>query len=256
MKSNLSVFVERWLAASEAGVWSFLFLALFILFLYVVQLGVLEKSAHKYAFVSKNETRYLWYMSLCLTLAITFASCFWITNITSVTLNSHLYGIGFISMIIGISVGYSLYAVINFYYPYVLEKRLTHMRFRPRLSPKNGHQLRLLTEVEEDEYLTQEMIADENAHIYDYDVWIDEDTGEKIIEKYDAHSHALICENCQFRTLHDYKEEVIHEATDSDPGMVKRYYKCSYCNHKEEKIATTAPLSLEAESEDFMSELY
>ena len=96
-------------------------------------------------------------------------------------------------MIIGISVGYSLYAAINFYYPYVLEKRLTYLRFRPRWSPKNGHPLRLLTEVEEDEFLTQEMIADESVHFYDYDVWIDEETGEKIIAKYDAHAHALIC---------------------------------------------------------------
>ena len=60
--------------------------------------------------------------------------------------------------------------------------------------------MKLLNELEEDTYLTTEMIEHENNFTFDYDVWLDEDTGYKFIEKFDVHLHVLICPECNFRT--------------------------------------------------------
>ena len=95
--------------------------------------------------------------------------------------------------------------------------------------------MRLLSEEEEDVHLDEGMQAEENVFSIDYDVWVDEETGEVQIEKYLGYLEALECGSCGFRTLKLNKEEIIHAATEETEGKLIKHYKCTYC----ESVRTT-----------------
>ena len=84
------------------------------------------------------------------------------------------------------------------------------------------------------------MQAEENVFSLDYDVWIDEASGDTHIEKYKGHLNAHECDNCGFQTLRLIKEEVAEEATEFWDGSVNQEYNCSYCGRvKRKTIALT-----------------
>jgi len=240
MNEQLLNFVEKWLIAVEIGAGTFLGLGLVIFLIYLIKLKGIKSLADKYSFVSKNEKKYLWYACLSLTFTIVFSINGIIAGFVSIGTPYHLYSIAFISIIGGVAVGYSLFALIQFYYPFMLEKRLKHLRYKPRVSPITGKQLRLLKEDEEDVHMTEEMIADEDSFAFDYDVWLDDESGFKIIEKYDGHLHNYLCSQCKLRTLKEYREEIIQQPTHIEAGLVKKYFKCSFCDYKEEKMASVS----------------
>ena len=105
------------------------------------------------------------------------------------------------------------------------------------MTSKGGAKMRLLNELEEDEHMTDEMMAAEEAMEADFDVWIDDNSGEKVIKQYDITEHALVCPNCNFRTLKERSEEVVLEPTELDDGKLERNYKCTYCGWLENKEA-------------------
>ena len=106
--------------------------------------------------------------------------------------------------------------------------------------------MRLLTEDEEDIHLTDEMIEHEEAMKYEYDVWIDDETGHKFIERYDGQQHAKLCPSCNFTTLKEYKEEEIEAPSQTKAGLAKKFYRCSYCQHHEAHEVKIAALSEKA----------
>ena len=93
-------------------------------------------------------------------------------------------------------VGYVGALILEYYYPTKLSRKLNKWRYTPRINPKTHNKMRLLSESEEDVHLDEGMQAEENVFSIDYDVWIDEKTGEVKIEKYDGHLIALRCGNC------------------------------------------------------------
>ena len=141
----------------------------------------------------------------------------------------------FIGIFIATLHAYVAFLVFKYYYPGKLEKRLKKLRFTPRINPSTGNKMKLLSEDEEDSYLDEGMQAEENAFSVDYDVWIDEATGETKIEKYKGHLHALECDRCGFQTLKLEKEEVLVQPTDTTDGEILKEYKCSYCGRIKRK---------------------
>lgn len=141
----------------------------------------------------------------------------------------------FIAGCIGLLYGYVAHLVLKFYYPGKLEKKLRKLRYTPRVNPENGNKMKLLSEEEEDAYLDDGMQAEENVFSVDYDVWIDESTGFTKIEKYKGHLSALKCDRCGFQTLRLSKEEIIHEATETEDGELLKEYTCTYCNRIKRK---------------------
>ena len=135
---------------------------------------------------------------------------------------------GFIALCIAVLIGYIFYLILQFYYPTKLEKRLRALRYAPRIS-KTGNEMRLLSEEEEDVHLDEGKQAEENAFSVDYDVWVDEKTGEVQIEKYPGYMLALECGSCGFQTLNLINEEIIKPATETEEGQLLKNYKCSYC---------------------------
>ncbi len=133
-------------------------------------------------------------------------------------------------------------SLIKVYYPFYVEKRMNKLRHKPRVNPNNGNKMKLISEEDEDEYLTDEQIEEEAMHAVDYDVWLDEETGYKKIEKYEGSSLAVECPSCGYRTLRIENEEVIRSATVDQEGELLNYFKCSYCNHRERRTVVTNKL--------------
>lgn len=128
-------------------------------------------------------------------------------------------------------VGYVGSLILEYYYPTRLSKKLKKWRYIPRINPKTGNKMRLLSETEEDVHLTEGMQAEENVFSIDYDVWIDEKSGDVKIEKYDGRLIALQCGNCGFYTMKVVREEIIERNDDESPRELIKHYQCSYCKN-------------------------
>ena len=87
--------------------------------------------------------------------------------------------------------GYIASLILRFYYPTRLSQKLKRLRYTPRINPKTGNKMQLLSEDEEDVYLDEGQRAEEDAFSIDYDVWIDQATGDTTVEKYEGHLTAL-----------------------------------------------------------------
>jgi hypothetical protein len=98
--------------------------------------------------------------------------------------------------------------------------------------------MKLLSEEEEDAYLDEGMIAEENLFSMDYDVWKDEVTGYVKIEKYAGHLHAVQCPECNYQTFKVVKEEILKTPTETEEGELMKHYLCGYCGYKAKKAVT------------------
>ena len=225
--------------------WACAALSVLIVLLYFVRLASIGKRTKKHAFATAKEISNLNLASNILATGVVFLMFTAIVKWIGKSAIYIFFGAGFFSFIIGFAAGYALWAVWKYYYPFVLEKRLNKIRFSPMKS-KEGNPMRLMNEEEEDEYMTEAMIEEEDAGIADYDIWVDEKTGQKVVEKYDLHFHALVCDNCNFRTLKDIKEEVIKEPTATEQGIMHKEYKCTYCGHRKTKELKIASWNEEA----------
>jgi hypothetical protein len=136
----------------------------------------------------------------------------------------------------------AFFSLVRIYYPRQLEKRLAKFRNTPRISP-DGNIMRKLNESEEEHHI-EEFLKDEgNVHSIDYDIWIDEQTGQKKIEKYVAYQHVEECSECGFFTMKLQLEDVEQAPTLDDQGVIMKHYKCSYCGHREKREIVVARLS-------------
>jgi len=131
--------------------------------------------------------------------------------------------------------------VYKYSYPSTLDKKLKILRFKPRVS-STGDQMRLLTEEEEDVHLDEGMQAEEDVFSVDYDVWVDEKTGEIKIEKYAGRLEASKCNTCGFYTMKLKNEEIIEPATDEVEGEMIQKMECGYCGAKRTKQVRIAKL--------------
>lgn len=156
----------------------------------------------------------------------------------------------FMSVAVGTLVAYVAYLVLEYYWPTRVNRKLRRWRYLPRVNAKNGRKMRLLSEDEEDVHLDEGMKAEENIFSIDYDVWIDESTGDLKIEKYPGHLQALQCGSCGFFTMKVMREEVTVEPRLNEPGELVKHYQCSYCKAVR---ATSFRISTK-EQEDYKSE--
>ncbi len=87
------------------------------------------------------------------------------------------------------------------------------------------------------------MQAEENVFSIDYDVWMDDATGETKIERYEGYMEALECGSCGFRTLKIAREEIVEPATVSNDGELLKHFECNYCSSKRTTQHTIAKLT-------------
>lgn len=203
----------------------------------LVKLVTIKQPKDKYDFINRYERDMLWYSTLSFIVA---GGCY----VTSILSTEPLYifvGI-FISVMFGMIIGVIIYNYLKFYYPTFIEKRLHRLRYQPRVNPRTGNKMKLLSEDEEDVYLDEGMQAEENIFSVDYDVWIDEETGFTKIEKYQGHLHALKSPMCGYYTLRVVREEIIESPTEDKEGTLIKYYECSYTGYKTQKVFNIAKL--------------
>lgn len=204
---------------------------LLIILGYFLKLATTSDSKTKYDFINKYEIKVLWIAALI----IVVGACFF-ANSNIIELNAlWIFVRIFTTVSMGMIVALIIQNLLKFYYPFFIEKRLKVLRYKPRISPKTGKPMKLLSEEEEDAYLDEGMQAEENLFSMDYDVWKDDETGYIKIEKYAGHLHAIQCPECNYQTFKVVREEIIKEPTATEEGELLKHYQCSYCGNKARK---------------------
>ena len=227
--------------------WVLFFIALgisiLVFFVYKFKYWSTKDLKEKFDLASQSETGMLQTSQYILAVAIFFVINTQKTD--TVQLSLVWFGIRiFIGLAIGTLHGYVMFLIFKYYYPGPLSKKLEKLRYTPRINPKTGNKMKLLSEDEEDAYLDEGMQAEENVFSVDYDVWIDPQTGDTKIEKYQGHLTALECDRCGFQTLRLVKEEVLQEATEYYDGELQQEFNCSYCGRiKRKKVKLSKKLN-------------
>ncbi len=219
-------------------------IGLAILLYYVVRLAFLNEKKDKYDFIIRNEINMLWYSAI----ALVVAAAIYANTFAFEAEPIWLFVRTFVSLAFATILGVIVQNLLLFYYPFFIEKRLQKLRYSPRINPSTGNIMKLLSEEEEDVHLEAGMQAEEDLHAIDYDVWIDEATGFKRIEKYDGHLHALQCPECNYQTFKVKFEELIVAPTVNQEGELIKHYNCAYCDLKSRKVFKVAKLEPQSAS--------
>ncbi|MFZ6009931.1 MAG: hypothetical protein ACOYXT_06230 [Bacteroidota bacterium] len=227
---------ESWNALAKNiayGAWA---IALLIVLGHVIRLGTMGDAKTKYDYINRSEIKTLWIASIILVIGC----CFFANSTVTLETASPLWIFVrlFVTVSMGMIVALITQNLLKFYYPFFIEKRLKVLRYKPRVSPKTGKAMKLLSEEEEDAYLDEGMQAEENVFSIDYDVWKDEETGYVKIEKYSGHLHALRCPECNYQTFKVVREEILKAPTATEEGELLKHYQCGYCGFKAKKNVT------------------
>jgi hypothetical protein len=246
--SNHSAFLEAWYNAMIIGGIICCTIGLIIYLVHNFRVAVIKDFKAKYDFITEHEIKT--YKKAFL--AVSVGLGFFINLYGSGASNLTSIGVWFFVRIFfgfagGTLVAYVANLVLEYYYPTKLNTKLQKLRYMPRVNPKTGHKMRLLSEEEEDVHLDMGKQAEENIFSIDYDVWIDEKTGDIKIEKYDGHLTALRCNNCGFFTMKVVREEITQRYEDESPKELIKHYKCEYCKN----LRATAFIISKKEAEDY-----
>ncbi len=203
-------------------------LALILWVGYKLKLNGLPSMKAKHDYISHNEANKLQRVHFTLAVSL-FFFINWLEYET-VALNIIWFFVRlFIGIAIAILYAYVARLLLKYFWPKKMHTRMRKLRYTPRVNPKTGNKMKLLSEAEEDAYLDEGKQAEENVFSVDYDVWIDEETGDTHIEKYDGRLSAEECDRCGFQTLKLEKEEILTPATDYEDGELQKEFKCVYC---------------------------
>lgn len=238
-------FLNAWNAYMLQGTVACIGIGFLILLYHEFRIFMIKDLKEKYDYVNLHEIRYFWYA------VIAFIAAGFLFFNTLFTEMIHDKGMTWFYVRLFITVSFAIisyfifYSVIRIYYPRSVERRLRKIRNKPRKSPE-GNLMRKLSEVEEDAHLEESMIHEEQFHSVDYDVWIDDKTGYKKIEKYMAFQHSEECPECGYFTLKIEREELEKAPTQDETGLFIKHFKCSYCGHREAREQMLAKLSTNA----------
>ena len=212
-------------------------LGLLIIVGYMIRLASIGGSKDKYDFINRHEINWLWIAAISIIAGTCFYANSGIVSITPLWIFVRV----FVSVSMGMITALIIQNLLKFYYPFFIEKRLKVLRYKPRISPKTGKPMKLLSEEEEDVHLDEGMQAEENVFSVDYDVWKDEETGFIKIEKYAGHLHAIQCPECNYQTFKVNREEILKTPTATEEGELLKHYQCSYCGYKAKKSVVLKP---------------
>ncbi len=243
MENNVNFF-ESWDDYMIFGGFTFIGIAALILLYHEFRIMMIKDLKERYDYVNNHEIQYFWYAFFAVILA---GALFGNTVATEKIIHRGIlwfYVRLFITTSFAIIAYFVFYSMVRIYYPRSVEKRLKKLRNKPRISPA-GNFMRKLSEQEEDAHLDASQIAEESGgvHSVDYDVWIDDKTGLKKVEKYLSYQHTEECPNCGFFTMKIDVEEIEKAPTATEAGLLAKHYQCSYCSHREIKEVTLSALS-------------
>lgn len=230
MDQSWASFLEIWRQLVFVLAGACLVLAIILRLVHSIKASSIKDPKEKYDYLKQNELKYYWRAALLVTIGLFL----FLNGLDNKTVQqSWVWFIIrlFVGGAIGTLLGYISYLVIKFYQPGRLQVKLDKLRYLPRISSQ-GNKMKLLSEEEEDVYLDEGMQAEENIFSVDYDVWVDDQSGEIKIEKYPGYFEVLKCGSCGFQTLKLHTEEIIKEPTETEEGELLKNYKCTYCSSK------------------------
>jgi hypothetical protein len=219
-------------------------LAALIILVHEIRILFTASEKNRYDYVNQHEIRYFWYAIIAF---IAGASLMLTVTISPrIIIDSNLKPVVDIFFLIAFVVVsyYVLSNLVRTLYPRFLESRLMAIRNKPRVSAA-GNIMRKLSADEGAVHLEEDEFTDTGnaVHSIEYDVWVDDKTGEKRIEKYFVHQHANKCEECGYYTMMINHEEIVKHPNLQEPGVLIEHYRCTYCKHREAKQVTIAPIS-------------
>lgn len=238
-------FLDSWSNYMYLGMVAFIILGFLILGYHELRILMIKDFKEKYDYVNLHEIKYFWYAVIAFIVA---GFMFFNTIATDMIHQSGMtwfYVRLFITTSFAIIFYFIFFSAVRIYYPRFVEKRLRKLRNRPRVS-STGNPMRKLSEQEEDAHLETSMIEEELFHSVDYDVWIDDASGEKKIEKYFAYQHSEECPECGYFTFRIDREELEKAPTENETGLFIKHFTCSYCSHREGREQVLASLSSNA----------
>ncbi len=223
-------FLETWNLVMMIGGSVAIVLGILYYFLYFFRASIIPDFKAKYDFINTQEIK--WFKRVFLLIGIGVA-CFINTYATKTItdMGTWFFVRVFFSIAGATLIAYVAALILDFWYPTKINIKLRKWRYMPRVNPKTGNKMKLLSEDEEDVHLDAGMIAEENVFSIDYDVWIDEKTKDVQIEKYPGHLTALKCNNCGFYTMKVVKEEIVEKNEDGMPRELLKHYQCGYCKN-------------------------
>lgn len=244
-----SPFLVAWHNAMIIGVIVMASIGVLIILVHQLKVASIKDYHKKYEHINKNEIKS--YKISFIFFGLAFMCVVNLYGMGSV----HEMGIWFyvrlfMSVAGGTLIGYISYLILEYYYPSRLDKKLKRWRYAPRINPKSGNKMRLLSEEEEDVHLDEGMLAEEDVFSIDYDVWIDEKTGDVQIEKYEGRLQALRCNSCGFYTMRIVREEIAKAPDETTPGELIKHYQCGYCK----SIRATSHTISKKEAEDYKTD--
>ncbi|MFZ5970498.1 MAG: hypothetical protein ACOYXA_02805 [Bacteroidota bacterium] len=223
-------FLDAWHNAMIVGGVIMFAIGIIIYLIHQLRVASIRDFKEKHDFINANEIKWYKYTFYCFGLGVAmFINLYAAGKVGDIGV--WFFVRIFISLAGATLVAYVATLVLDYYYPTQLNKKLRKWRYMPRVNPATGNKMRLLSEDEEDVHLDEGMQAEENVFSIDYDVWMDEKTGDVKIEKYWGHLTALRCNSCGFYTMKVRREEIVERYEDGSPKELLKHYQCSYCKN-------------------------
>ncbi len=226
------------------GALAFFAAAVIIFFYHEFRVMAISNPKDRYDYVNTHEIRFFWFAVIALIGSMTLFLNDFVGPLLPVP--EDILPIVRLFFMAGFAVIMYLLlsSLVRLLYPRVVERRLNRIRNKPRTSPA-GNVMRKLREEEESVHLEQHQIDEQASaiHTIEYDVWVDEKTGFKQVEKYLGYQHAERFDECGFYTMKIASEEIARKPSESADGLLIKHYRCSYCHHRIAKEVTIAKLS-------------
>ncbi|MBN8575775.1 MAG: hypothetical protein KF775_04385 [Cyclobacteriaceae bacterium] len=244
METSARQFIETWDHYLILGAYACFGVAVLILIFHEIKLITIKEHKDRYDYVNLHEIKFFWYAILSVIIGLALFATAEVTPVLPVDDSLKLYVSFFFLAGSFVIVYLLLSSLIKIQYPKLLEGRLKRIRASARKSSA-GNTMRKLSEEEGSVHLDAEQLAQHRSDIHsvEYDVWLDEKTGEKKVEKYLAYQHAEKCSECGFYTMKIDSEEIEKQPTQTEDGLLLEHYRCSYCKHREAKEVVIAALS-------------
>jgi hypothetical protein len=244
METSAHDFIETWDHYLILGSYILFGIAILILIYHEVKLLTISDDKERYDYVNNHEIKFFWYAMLSAMVGLVLFATAEVTPIIPVDDDVKLY-ISIFLLAGSFVILYTLFSsLIRVLYPRLLEGRLRRIRNKPRKSSA-GNLMRKLSDEEGSVHLEADQLQQHESelHSVEYDVWFDEKTGEKKVEKYMPYQHAEKCSECGYYTMKIAAEEIEKQPTESESGLLMEHYQCSYCKHREAREVIIAALS-------------
>ena len=129
------------------------------------------------------------------------------------------------------------------FFAWWLKRRREAVRRAPVRCNECGAKMVLLSERDEDRYLTAAQQSEESVESVDYDVWECKSCFNHIILPYEKQGSKYgKCPHCQAKTYGLYADVVRIRATQFREGMGEKTYLCRHCQHRHVQAYTIPKL--------------